>query len=123
KDLDRALASLPAVPAEMLATVPGFGEDFAARVRQAYDYFRGRRVNSRAAFDELLRQVLDETRQVQLGRMWDEDQAPMAAIDRQLRAMRRWTANGRTPTQPERTATREALVIVPQLRGLDRMQE
>jgi hypothetical protein len=122
-DLDRALASLPAIPADMLTTIPGFAVDFASRVRQAYDYFRGRRVNSRAAFDELLRQVLDETRQVQLGRMWDEDQAPMAAIDRQLRAMRRWAANGRSPAQQEREATRHALQIVSRLRGLDRMQE
>ena len=90
----------------------GLPKDFSARrARQAYDYFRGRRVNSWAAFDELLRQVLDEARQIQLGRNWDDDIAPLAAIDRQLRAACGAGRPTGTPRRLDRRARQRAFTL------------
>jgi hypothetical protein len=103
--------------------VPGFAATFVDRVRQVFDYSKGRRASSRAAFDELLRAVLQQTLEILAGRNWDDDQEPLAAIDRQLRAMRRWTTGGRSPSSEERESTRAVLAVVSKLHGLDRMTE
>ena len=122
-EVDHALRNMPVIPPGALGNLPRFAEEFAARVRQTHDFFTGRRVSSRAAFDELLRLALDESRKIQAGNNWEDDRAPRAAIDRQLRAMQRWTARGRSPSREEREGTREALAVVSRLRGLDTNKE
>ncbi|HET6250462.1 MAG TPA: hypothetical protein VFE47_22430 [Tepidisphaeraceae bacterium] len=122
-EIQRALENIPEPPGELFANVPDFAGGFVRRAQQVFNFSRGRRAATRAEFDELLAVVLAQTSEILSGRNWDEDQQPLAAIDRQLRAMRRWTAGGREPTAAERDATRAALAVVTKLRGLDRMAE
>ena len=122
-EIERALTNLTEPPADLFANVPDFSSGFLDRARQVFDYSRGRRASTPAAFDELLRAVLQETPDILNGQNWDDDKPVLAAIDRQLRAMRRWTAGGRQPTAEERDGTRTALSAIAKIRGIDRMTE
>ena len=97
-EIDRALGALAPLPAELFFNATDFSATYVDRVRQVGDYFGGRRAGSRAGFEELLRAVLEEARTIVASRNWDDDVAPLANLDLQLRALRRWIAGGRQPT-------------------------
>lgn len=106
-----------------LPNLPRFFDDFSDALRQTADYFVGRRASSRQRFDELLDVAQRQCVQIQIGGNWESDVPLLAEIDRQLRAMRRWTAGGRLPTPPEQQATAAALSAAKRLRGLEKVQQ
>ena len=90
-------------------SVPDFVEALRAACHSLGAYVGGQRIASQAVFDQLLEQARAELRSV-IGRApWAERRALYAALDRQLRAMRRWSRRGRIPTPQERTLTHQAL--------------
>ena len=97
--------------------VPDFVEALRAMCHSLAAYFGGQRVASRVVFDQLLEQARAELRSV-IGRApWAERRSLYAALERQLRAMRRWSRRGRVPTQEERALTHQALSNATELEG------
>lgn len=122
--IDTMLAGLEFPPGLRFASVPDFTQDFLPRVRLLNDYFHGRRISSRAIFFDLLRKTRDEaTKLAGDGFGWGQDKPITEAIERQLRAIQRWTAGGRAPTAPEQAGTSQVLGAVHTLKGIDKLQE
>ena len=97
--------------------VPDFVEALRATCRSLGAYCGGQHIASQTIFDRLVEQSRAELRRV-IGRApWTEKRPLYAALERQLRAMRRWSRRGRAPTSEERTLTHQALSDATELEG------
>jgi hypothetical protein len=105
------------------SSVEDFEADFLERLRRITNYFGGLRIDSPAVFEEMLEKVRAEL--IPLAQANGDDGPTYQSIERQLRAMRWWTANGRSPTPPERKSSSQTLDPIRQLHwpsGKDELQ-